>query len=70
MSIIQVVAFIVLVALAGFVIFGLWLQFRIRKVQDGDDDEHYRRLHKWIKENPERAEELGYTRKERNDATE
>ena len=39
-------------------------------IQDGDDDEHYRRLRKWIKENPERAEELGYTRKERNDATE
>ena len=67
MSIIQI---IVVIGLVAFVIFGLWLQFRIRKVQDGDDDEHYRRLRKWIKENPERAEELGYTRKERNDATE
>ena len=67
MSIIQI---IVVIGLVAFVIFGLWLQFRIRKVQDGDDDEHYRRLRKWIKENPERAEELGYIRKERNDATE
>ena len=70
MSIIQIIAFIVLIALIGFVIFGLWLQFRIRKYQNGNDTEHVKRLHKWIKENPERAEELGYTRKERNDATE
>jgi hypothetical protein len=67
MSIIQIIAVIGLVAFVGY---GLWLQYRIKKVQDGDDDEHYRRLRKWIKENPERAEELGYTRKERNDATE
>ena len=67
MSIIQIIAVIGLVAFVGY---GLWLQYRIKKVQDGDDDEHYRRLHKWIKENPERAEELGYIRKERNDATE
>ncbi|MBR6844814.1 MAG: hypothetical protein IKM79_06945 [Bacteroidales bacterium] len=70
MSIIQVVAFIVLIALVGFVIFGLWLKFRIRKYQDENDTEHVKRLRKWIKENPERAEELGYIRKERNDATE
>ena len=70
MSIIQVVAFIVLVALAGFVIFGLWLQFRIRKYKDENDTEHVKRLLKWIKENPGRAKELGYIRKERNDATE
>jgi hypothetical protein len=67
MSIIQIIAVIGLVAFVGY---GLWLQYRIKKVQDGDDDEHYRRLRKWIKENPERAEELGYIRKERNDATE
>ena len=67
MSIIQI---IVVIGLVAFVIFGLWLQYRIKKVQDGDDKEHYKRLRKWIKENPERAEELGYTRKERNDATE
>ena len=70
MSIIQVVAFIVLVALAGFVIFGLWLQFRIRKYQDENDTEHVKRLREWIKDNPERAEELGYIRKEKNDVTE
>ena len=67
MSIIQIIAVIGLVAFVGY---GVWLQYRIKKVQDGDDDEHYRRLRKWIKENPERAEELGYIRKERNDATE
>lgn len=70
MSIIQIIAFIVLIALIGFVIFGLSLQFRIRKYQDENDTEHGKRLREWIKDNPERAEELGYTRKERNDATE
>ena len=64
---IQIIALIVLV---GFVIFGLWLQYRIKKVQDGDDKEHYKRLRKWIKDNPDRAKELGYIRKEKNDATE
>ena len=65
MSIIQIIAFIVLIALIGFVIFGLWLLFRIRKYQDKNDIEHGKRLREWIKDNPERAEELGYTRKER-----
>lgn len=67
MSIIQIIAFIVLIALIGFVIFGLWLQFRIRKYQDENDTEHVKRLHKWIKENPGRAKELGYTFKEKNE---
>lgn len=67
MSIIQI---IVVIGLVAFVIFGLWLQYRIKKYKDENDTEHVKRLHKWIKENPERAEELGYTRKERNDATE
>ncbi len=61
---------IVLIVLVTFVIFGLWLQYRIKKVQDGDDKEHYKRLRKWIKDNPDRAKELGYIRKEKNDATE
>ena len=70
MSIIQIIAFIVLIALIGFVIFGLLLQFHIRQFQDGGTKEHFDQLHEWIKDNPERAEELGYTRKEKNDATE
>lgn len=70
MSIIQIVTFIVLVAIAGFVIYGLWLQFRIRKYQDENDTEHGKRLHEWIKDNPERAKKLGYIRKEKNDVTE
>ena len=70
MSIIQIIAFIVLIALIGFVIFGLWLQFHIKKSQEGDETEHAERLSEWIRDNPERAEKLGYTRKERNDATE
>ena len=61
MTIIQIVTFIVLVAIAGFVIYGLWLQFRIRKYQDGNDKEHEKKLREWIKRNPKRAEELGYT---------
>ena len=67
MSIIQIIAVIGLVA---FVIFGLWLQYRIKKVQDGDDKEHYKRLRKWIKDNPDRAKELGYIHENKNDATE
>jgi hypothetical protein len=67
MSIIQI---IVVIGLVAFVIFGLWLLFRIKKVQDGDDKEHYKRLRKWIKDNPERAKKLGYIRKEKNDVTE
>lgn len=70
MSIIQIIAFIVLIALIGFVIFGLWLQFRIRTFQDGNDKEHVKKLREWIKRNPKRAKELGYIRKEKNDATE
>ena len=67
MSMIQIIALIVLV---GFVIFGLWLLFHIKKVQDGDDKEHYKRLRKWIKDNPDRAKELGYIHENKNDATE
>ena len=52
MSIIQI---IVVIGLVAFVIFGLWLLFHIKKVQDGDDKEHYKRLRKWIKDNPDRA---------------
>jgi rhamnogalacturonyl hydrolase YesR len=54
----------------AFVIFGLWLLFHIKKVQDGDDKEHYKRLRKWIKDNPDRAKELGYIHENKNDATE
>ena len=64
---IQIIALIVLVT---FVIFGLWLQYRIKKVQDGDDKEHYKRLRKWIKDNPDRAKKLGYIHENKNDATE
>ena len=54
---IQIIALIVLV---GFVIFGLWLLFRIRTFQDGNDKEHVKKLREWIKRNPKRAKELGY----------
>ena len=56
---IQIIALIVLV---GFVIFGLWLLFRIRTFQDGNDKEHVKKLREWIKRNPKRAKELGYIR--------
>ena len=52
MSIIQIIAFIVLIALIGFVIFGLLLQFHIRQFQDGGTKEHFDQLHEWIKDNP------------------
>ena len=65
MSIIQI---IVVIGLVAFVIFGLWLLFRIRTFQDGNDKEHVKKLREWIKRNPKRAEELGYTLfKEKNE---
>ncbi len=67
MSIIQIIALIVLV---GFVIFGLWFQFYIRRCHKSNAKEHAKRLREWIKRNPKRAKELGYIRKENNDATE
>ena len=67
MSIIQIIALIVLV---GFVIFGLWFQFYIRRSHKSNAKEHAKRLREWIKRNPKRAKELGYIRKEKNDATE
>lgn len=67
MSIIQIIALIVLV---GFVIFGLWFQFYIRHSHKSNAKEHAKRLREWIKRNPKRAKELGYIRKEKNDATE
>ena len=67
MSIIQIIALIVLV---GFVIFGLWFQFYIRRCHKSNAKEHAKRLREWIKHNPKRAKELGYIRKEKNDATE
>ena len=71
MSIIQIIALIVLV---GFVIFGLWFQFYIRRCHKSNAKEHAKeyakRLREWIKRNPKRAKELGYIRKEKNDATE
>lgn len=71
MSIIQLIALIVLV---GFVIFGMWLQFYIRRCHKSNAKEHAKehakRLREWIKRNPKRAKELGYIRKEKNDATE
>ena len=62
---IQIIAFIVLV---GFVIFGLWFQFYIRRCHKSNAKEHAKRLREWIKRNPKRAKELGYIRKEKNDA--
>ena len=67
MSIIQIIALIVLV---GFVIFGLWFQFYIRRCHKSNAKEHAKRFREWIKRNPKRAKELGYIRKEKNDATE
>jgi hypothetical protein len=67
MSIIQLIALIVLV---GFVIFGMWLQFYIRRCHKSNAKEHAKRLREWIKRNPKRAKELGYIHKEKNDVTE
>ena len=67
MSIIQIIALIVLV---GFVIFGLWFQFYIRRCHKSNAKEHAKRLREWIKRNPKRAKELGYIHKEKNDVTE
>ena len=67
MSMIQIIELIVLV---GFVIFGLWFQFYIRRSHKSNAKEHAKRLREWIKRNPKRAKELGYIHKEKNDVTE
>jgi hypothetical protein len=68
MSIIQLIALIVLV---GFVIFGMWLQFYIIRCHKSNAKEHAKehakRLREWIKRNPKRAKELGYTNMEKDD---
>lgn len=64
MSIIQIIALIVLV---GFVIFGLWFQFYIRRCHKSNAKEHAKRLREWIKHNPKRAKELGYPNIEKDD---
>ena len=68
MSMTQIIALIVLV---GFVIFGMWLQFYIRRCHKSNAKEHAKeyakRLREWIKRNPKRAKELGYTNMEKDD---
>ena len=68
MSIIQIIALIVLV---GFVIFGMWLQFYIRRCHKSNAKEHAKehakRLRELIKRNPKRTKELGYTNMEKDD---
>ena len=64
MSIIQAVAFITLVV---FIIYGLWLQFRMRLDIEENEQEDNKKLHEWIKRNPKRAKELGYTNMEKDD---
>lgn len=46
MSIIQAVAFIALVV---FIIYGLWLQFRMRLDIEENEQEDNKKLHEWIK---------------------
>ena len=64
MSIIQAVAFIALVV---FIIYGLWLRFRMRLDIEENEQEDSKKLHEWIKRNPKRAKELGYTNIEKDD---
>ena len=61
MSIIQAVAFIALVV---FIIYGLWLQFRMRLDIEENEQEDNKKLHEWIKAHPDRSNSLGYTHKE------
>ena len=67
MSIIQAVAFIALVV---FIIYGLWLQFRMRLDIEENEQENNKKLHEWIKANPDRSNSLGYTHKEEENVKE
>lgn len=56
MSIIQAVAFIALVV---FIIYGLWLQFRMRLDIEENEQEDNKKLHEWIKAHPDQSDSLG-----------
>ena len=55
MSIIQVVAFIALVV---FIIYGLWLQFRMRLDIEENEQEDNKKLHEWIKAQSQTCERI------------
>ena len=67
MSIIQAVAFIALVV---FIIYGLWLQFRMRLDIEENEQEDNKKLHEWIKAHPDGSNSLGYTHKEEENVKE
>lgn len=56
MSIIQAVAFIALVV---FIIYGLWLQFRMRLDIEENEQEDNKKLHEWIKAQSQTCERIG-----------
>ena len=56
MGIIQAVAFIALVV---FIIYGLWLQFRMRLDIEENEQEDNKKLHEWIKAQSQTCERIG-----------
>ena len=67
MSITQAAAFIALVV---FIIYGLWLQFRMRLDIEENEREYNKKFHEWIKAHPNRSNSLGYTHKEKENVKE
>ena len=55
---------IIFIALVVFIIYGLWLQFRMRLDIEENEQEDNKKLHEWIKAHPNRSNSLGYTHKE------
>jgi hypothetical protein len=60
---------IIFIGMVAFIAFGVWLQFRMKFDIKENEREYNKRFREWIKRNPKRAKELGYTNMEKDDMT-
>lgn len=58
---------IIFIGMVAFIAFGVWLQFRMKFDIKENEREYNKKFHEWIKRNPKRAKELGYTNMEKDD---
>jgi hypothetical protein len=58
---------IIFIGMVAFIAFGVWLQFRMKFDIKENEREYNKRFREWIKRNPKRAKELGYTNMEKDD---
>lgn len=50
---------IIFIALVVFIIYGLWLQFRMRLDIEENEQEDNKKFHEWIKAHPDHSDSLG-----------